>query len=145
MGCMGVGAVQRGNKEHPAHFSTPGLRCRKPVATPCPELSTGEWEMPVTLQSSSLLRSFQASFNKQPKVLAVAHPWSQHPPPSPAVYFLPLKCPATPTLCCAIASICVASQQSRSAGITLLLARGWQAAPQLNCCQMWNQGLLALG
>lgn len=55
--------------------------------------------MPVTFQSSSLLRSFQASFNKQPKVLAIGHSCSQHPPPPPAVYFLPLKSPAAPTSC----------------------------------------------
>lgn len=67
-------------REHSAHFGTPGLRSLKATCETL-ELGMGEWEMPVTFKSSSLLRSFQASFNKQPKVLVVGHPCRQHPPP----------------------------------------------------------------
>lgn len=59
---------------------------------------------------------FKASFNKQPKVSAAGHPCSQHPPPPPAVHFLPLKRPAAPTSSRAIGSSCAASQRSRDAG-----------------------------
>lgn len=115
--------------------------CQKPLVTPCPELGTGEWEMPVTLQSSSLLRSFsrhhlisnQRSQQQDTHVVSIRllpqlfilYPWNVLQPapravPSPAAVLPPSTA-------------------------DLPGSRGGQAAPQLVCRRMWNQGHPALG
>lgn len=96
----------------------PGLRLPKTTHDTLPGARHGGVGDASNIAEQQLVEKlFKASFNKQPKVSAAGHPRSQHPPPPPAVYSLPLECPATRASCGAIASSGAAAQHGRSAGI----------------------------